>query len=79
VALRESRTLRFYAGQMSGRIGPNWKKTGPVDWVSLDAPGYVIVAVGQGYAVHLEGKHIGDGRTFADAVDLVASDLAAGG
>jgi hypothetical protein len=51
-----------------------WTIAGPAAWTSQDAPGYVIVAVGTGYEVHLSGRRVGTGATFDAAVAIVADD-----
>jgi hypothetical protein len=53
----------------------SWVKAGPVDWVSEDAPGYVIVRVGQGYDVLLGRRRIGTRAAFPEAVELVEQDM----
>ena len=50
-----------------------WVKSGLVDWVSQEHPGYVIVRVGQGFEVFLLSKRIGSWvASWDEALALVS-------
>lgn len=50
----------------------------PFEWTTQEAPGYMIVKVGQGYEVYLGNRRVGGWvSTFEDAVGLVEADMRA--
>jgi hypothetical protein len=53
-----------------------WVKAGPVDWTSLDSPGYVIVRVGEGYEVYQGTRRISQRADDWDvAVGPIEADM----
>jgi hypothetical protein len=54
-----------------------WVKTGPVDWVNQDYPGYVIVQIGDSYEIHRGGRRIGcKAGNWDAAIELIENDIA---